>query len=441
MELDHLHVAQRQTRAQRHGETVHALVAGRRVIAVHGRAAAGRQQHGLRRDEAELAGADVDHQHAGERAVLAGMSATARCSSRRRIGRAHTCSISRLMISMPVRSPLCTVRSKVWPAKALPCRRAVGVAIEEAADLVLQLAHALDRGRHQRPGQLLVRQPFAALDGVHEMALDRIAGIERHVVAALHHAGAAALAEQALAGDRDVESGIGREGMQRREQPGAAGAEDQNVGLQAFEGHVDASEYTCEEDEGDKRRHRPPRWSPAASGRRASRDSRSPAAAAPPTYAPGAEIRDRSPRASPAAGRSSAESFPAALRRRWRARASGNAAAGKPRAPGRRAGAPAPRARARCCDARNRTPSWQHHRGDRPQPEHEQASIRARSRMMPARALAERRPFDQDIAHADGGMNGNRDNEDAVEARPGDAAAGAAEDVRGASFPCGWRRR
>ena len=25
------------------------------------------------------------------------------------------------MISMPVRSPLCTVRSKVWPAKALPC--------------------------------------------------------------------------------------------------------------------------------------------------------------------------------------------------------------------------------------------------------------------------------------------------------------------------------
>src|SRR5262249_48998237 len=27
----------------------------------------------------------------------------------------------RLMISMPVRSPLCTVRSKLWPANALPC--------------------------------------------------------------------------------------------------------------------------------------------------------------------------------------------------------------------------------------------------------------------------------------------------------------------------------
>ena len=30
----------------------------------------------------------------------------------------QTCSASRLTISMPVRSPLCTVRSKVWPAKA-----------------------------------------------------------------------------------------------------------------------------------------------------------------------------------------------------------------------------------------------------------------------------------------------------------------------------------
>jgi hypothetical protein len=51
-----------------------------------------------------------------------GISATARCSSRRRMpGRAQTCSIKRLMISIPVRSPLCMVRSKVWPAKALPC--------------------------------------------------------------------------------------------------------------------------------------------------------------------------------------------------------------------------------------------------------------------------------------------------------------------------------
>ena len=66
MELHHLHVAQRQAGAQRHGQPVHALVAGRRVIAVHGRAAAGREQHGLRGDKTEFAGADVDQQHAGE---------------------------------------------------------------------------------------------------------------------------------------------------------------------------------------------------------------------------------------------------------------------------------------------------------------------------------------------------------------------------------------
>jgi hypothetical protein len=47
-----------------------------------------------------------------------GRSATARCSSMRSMPRAQTCSARRLTISMPVRSPLCTVRSKVWPANA-----------------------------------------------------------------------------------------------------------------------------------------------------------------------------------------------------------------------------------------------------------------------------------------------------------------------------------
>ena len=52
---------------------------------------------------------------------LSGIRASARCSSSRSTGRASTCSISRLTISMPVRSPLWTVRSKDWPAKAFWC--------------------------------------------------------------------------------------------------------------------------------------------------------------------------------------------------------------------------------------------------------------------------------------------------------------------------------
>jgi hypothetical protein len=49
------------------------------------------------------------------------MNSTARCSSIRSMPRLQTCSDKRLMISIPVRSPLCTVRSKVWPANAFWC--------------------------------------------------------------------------------------------------------------------------------------------------------------------------------------------------------------------------------------------------------------------------------------------------------------------------------
>ena len=56
---------------------------------------------------------------------------------------------------------------------------------------------------------------------------------QRHVVAALDHARAAALAEQALHRDGDRERGIRLVRMQRGEQPRAAGAEDQDVGRNA----------------------------------------------------------------------------------------------------------------------------------------------------------------------------------------------------------------
>ena len=103
------------------------------------------------------------------------------------------------------------------PGEGLAVQRAVRIAVEEAADLVFEFVHALDGLGHQRPGQFLMRQPFAAFDRVHEMALDRVAGIERDVVAALHHARAAAFAEEPLARNRDVEIGIGFQGVQRGE--------------------------------------------------------------------------------------------------------------------------------------------------------------------------------------------------------------------------------
>src|SRR6516164_238831 len=95
-----------------------------------------------------------------------------------------------------------------------------------------------------------MRQPFATLDRVHEVPLDRVAGIDRNVVTALHHARAAALTEKPLARDRHVEIGTGLERVQRRKKPGAAGPEDQNVGLEVLDFH-DFSEHTHQKSEGD----------------------------------------------------------------------------------------------------------------------------------------------------------------------------------------------
>ncbi len=220
--------------AQRHRQAVAALVARRRVIAVHRRAAAGGEQHRLRLAPARTrrcACRPAARRRAPSRRAVR-MNSSARCSSSRSMPRAHTCSDSRLMISMPVRSPLCTVRSNVWPGEGLLVHGAVGIAVEKAAELVLELVHALDRAVDQRPREILVGQPLAAFDRVHEMALDRIAGGERDVVAALDHARAAAFAEQALDGDGDRQRRVGGVRVQRGEQARAARAEDQDVGLE-----------------------------------------------------------------------------------------------------------------------------------------------------------------------------------------------------------------
>ena len=119
------------------------------------------------------------------------------------------------------------------PGERLLVDRAVGVAVEEAAELVLELVDPLDRAVDERPREILVGQPLAAFDRVHEMALDRIARRERDVVAALDHPRAAAFAEQALDGDRDVQRRVRGVRVQRREESGAAGAEDQEIGAQA----------------------------------------------------------------------------------------------------------------------------------------------------------------------------------------------------------------
>src|SRR5262249_20351928 len=71
------------------------------------------------------------------------------------------------------------------------------------------------------------------------MPLDRIAGSERDVVAALDHARASAFAEQAFYRDGDVERRIGAMRVQCGEETGAARAENENVGANPLNvGHI-----------------------------------------------------------------------------------------------------------------------------------------------------------------------------------------------------------
>jgi hypothetical protein len=107
-------------------------------------------------------------------------------------------------------------------SKRFAVQRAVRIAVEEAADLVLELRDPLDCPGDERPGQVLVGQPLAALNRIHEMPLDRVAPVQRNIVAALHHAGAAALAQQTFGSDRDVERRISGVGMQRGKQARSA---------------------------------------------------------------------------------------------------------------------------------------------------------------------------------------------------------------------------
>jgi len=232
VELHHLHVAQRESGAQRHREAVAALVARGRVIAVHRRPAAGGEQHRFRAHQQVLATAHVDHQHAGQ--AVAG----ARRDELDRAVLLESPEVARPdLLGEPVDDldtrEVTLVHGAVegLPGEGLLVDRAVRIAVEEAAELVFQLADAFHCERHQLPGELLVGQPLATLDGVHEVALDRVARRERHVVAALHHARAAALAEQAL--DRDCDRQLGRRlvRVQRGEQSGAARAENQDVAV------------------------------------------------------------------------------------------------------------------------------------------------------------------------------------------------------------------
>src|SRR3990170_817501 len=111
----------------------------------------------------------------------------------------------------------------------------VGPAVEEAAVARLELEHASRRLPDERPRELLVVDPAAARERVAEVRLELVGRGQHRVVAALHHARAAGAAQQALDDDGDGQPGRGVGGVERRAEAGAAGAEDEDVGLEGLD--------------------------------------------------------------------------------------------------------------------------------------------------------------------------------------------------------------
>src|ERR1022692_4508811 len=69
------------------------------------------------------------------------------------------------------------------------------------------------------------------------MPLQRVGRTQDGVIAALHHARAAALSDESLDDDDDLQPGIDVVCVHGRQQPGAAGAEDEDVRVQRVDVH------------------------------------------------------------------------------------------------------------------------------------------------------------------------------------------------------------
>ena len=109
---------------------------------------------------------------------------------------------------------------------------AVRVAVEEAAVAAFQLQDAPRRLGDEGPDELLVVDPAAARQGVVEVRVEGVGGGEHGVVAALDHPRAAGAPEQPLDDDGHGEMRRAIGCVQRRAEPGAAGAQNEKIGLE-----------------------------------------------------------------------------------------------------------------------------------------------------------------------------------------------------------------
>ena len=236
MELDHLHVAQREPGPIRERDAVGGLVGRARDDLVHRRPPAHREQGRSSVHDEKTSGADVQHQRAraARRTVQQELDGAALLERPDVVAPHH-------LLGQPIHDldagqvtlvdrPIVRLAGE-WLLMDAPFSRA----IEEAAVARLELEHPARRFRHERPHELLIVDPAAADERVEEVGVERIGLGEHRVVAALHHARTAGAPQQALDdhGDREIRRAVG--GVERGAEPGAARAEDQDVGLDAVD--------------------------------------------------------------------------------------------------------------------------------------------------------------------------------------------------------------
>src|SRR6266850_827035 len=173
VKLHHFHVPQRQPGAQGHRQAVAALVAGGRVVLVHRRSAAGCKQYCLCAYEHVLAGSHVDEKHARQGTSVFG-SDQLDCAvllQPRDVARPD-------LLGEPVddldAGEVALVHRAVerLPGEGLLVNAAVGIAVEEAAELVFQLPDSFNGQSHQLPGEILIGKPLAALAEDQDVRVD-----------------------------------------------------------------------------------------------------------------------------------------------------------------------------------------------------------------------------------------------------------------------------
>jgi len=110
---------------------------------------------------------------------------------------------------------------------------ALGVPVEETAQ-EFQFGDDLGGVFHQHPGQFLVVDEGAASDGVFEVQVEGIFGVEDGVIASLYHSGAPALPDQPFCGHDDAQVLIGSPGVEGCQQSRATAADNQDVCFQSL---------------------------------------------------------------------------------------------------------------------------------------------------------------------------------------------------------------